>query len=50
MAAVRVMCLLALASLVAACGADGDPVPPSKAAVPGVSLSGEVSIGIAGAL
>ncbi len=50
MVAVRVMCWLALAGLVAACGADGDPLPPTKAVTPGVSLSGEVSIGVSGKL
>ena len=48
MAAVRVMCLLALASLVAACGADGDPLPPADAPPNGITLSGEATIGIAG--
>ncbi|MCZ8334497.1 MAG: hypothetical protein O9328_09565 [Rhodobacteraceae bacterium] len=46
--------LLALASLalLAACGADGPPVPPSQAAAQaqasGVSISGQAQIGIVG--
>ena len=30
----------------AACGVDGDPVPPPAKAKPGVTLSGEASIGV----
>lgn len=50
MKAIRVVALLVGVGLVAACGADGDPTPPAKAAVPGVTLSGEASIGISGKL
>lgn len=42
----RILPVLALI-LLAACGADGPPVAPSKAAaVPGVSISGTVGVGI----
>lgn len=44
---IRVFLLLAPLVL-AACGADGAPVAPSKAAAPGVTLSGEAKIGITG--
>jgi len=30
----------------AACGVDGDPVPPPAKAKPGVTLSGEASVGV----
>lgn len=42
--------LLVGVGMLASCGADGDPNPPTKAAVPGVTLSGEASIGISGKL
>lgn len=41
----RCLALLSLMSL-AACGVDGDPVPPPAKATPGVTLSGEASVGI----
>ena len=42
----RLLPLLTLA-LLAACGADGPPVPPSQATTqPGVTLSGTVSVGM----
>lgn len=50
MAAMKAICLVVLTGLLAACGADGDPVPPAQAAPSGVTLSGEASIGIAGKL
>ncbi|MFM2356110.1 MAG: hypothetical protein RLZZ528_1846 [Pseudomonadota bacterium] len=40
----RVLALLSLA-LMAACGAEGDPVAPAGKA-PGVSVTGEVSTGV----
>ncbi|MBK6466235.1 MAG: hypothetical protein WAT25_14500 [Paracoccaceae bacterium] len=44
----RFLAALSLATL-AACGADGPPVPPSKAmAQPGISVSGMAKVGIAG--
>ncbi len=37
--------------LVAACGADGPPVPPSQAATaPGLQLSGTAKVGITGGM
>ena len=42
----RILAALALLSLLAACGADGAPQAP--AAEPGVSISGQVEIGVAG--
>ncbi|NCU20597.1 argininosuccinate lyase [Phaeovulum veldkampii] len=36
---------LALAFALAACGVDGPPVPPAKAA-PGITVSGTAEIGI----
>jgi hypothetical protein len=40
---------LAVLTLLAACGADGPPVPPGKAATaPGLSISGQAKIGIVG--
>jgi hypothetical protein len=37
--------------ILASCGVDGEPTPPSKAqSTPGVSVSGEVGIGVAGSL
>ncbi|MBK8440625.1 MAG: hypothetical protein IPL38_14385 [Rhodobacter sp.] len=46
--AMRFLAALSLATL-AACGADGPPVPPSKAmAQPGISVSGMAKVGIAG--
>jgi predicted small lipoprotein YifL len=42
----RLLIVLSL-TLLAACGADGPPVAPSKAAVqPGISISGTVGVGI----
>ncbi|GAB1361396.1 hypothetical protein MASR1M32_06320 [Rhodobacter sp.] len=44
----RPMLILSLLAL-AACGADGAPIPPSQsAAQPGVSVSGQVKTGIVG--
>ncbi len=44
----RPMLILSLLAL-AACGADGAPIPPSQsAAQPGVSVSGQVKAGIVG--
>ena len=39
------LALFLSATLLAACGADGPPQPP--AAEPGITLSGEVDIGVA---
>lgn len=50
MAVMRIICLLGIAGLVAACGADGDPTPPFKAVTPVVSLTGDASIGVSGEL
>ena len=42
----RILCALSL-FLLAACGADGPPVAPSKAvAQPGISITGTAKIGI----
>ena len=48
MSRAAILMLLALA----ACGVDGDPVPPSEADAvePGISLSGSVDIGVSGTL
>lgn len=42
--------MLVLAGLLAACGADGDPVPPSGTVPDGITFSGEVKIGVSGEL
>lgn len=42
----RLALLLALLSL-AACGADGAPTPPAE---PGLSVSGQVKVGVGGSL
>ena len=42
----RLVLSLALVALVAACGIDGTPKPPAAAPVPGVSVTGEASMGI----
>ena len=40
---------LAVLTLLAACGADGAPVPPSQAATaPGLKISGQAKIGVVG--
>jgi hypothetical protein len=45
----RPTALLLSLTLIAACGADGAPVPPSQSASqPGVSLTGQVKVGIVG--
>ncbi|OYU19529.1 MAG: argininosuccinate lyase [Rhodobacteraceae bacterium PARR1] len=41
----RLLPLLLMVPLFA-CGVDGDPVPPPAKAKPGVTLTGEASIGI----
>lgn len=46
----RLAASLTLFALLAACGADGPPLPPSKANTPGITLSGEARIGVAGSL
>ncbi len=44
----RPILLLSLV-LLAACGADGDPLPPSQSATqPGLAIDGQVKIGVAG--
>lgn len=42
--------LIALASVLAlsACGADGPPKPPPAEPAPGLSMSGQVTVGISG--
>lgn len=45
----RWILLPALALLVAACGVDGPPIPPDdREPQPGISISGNVQMGIAG--
>jgi hypothetical protein len=45
----RPTALLLCLALLAACGADGAPIPPSQSASqPGVSVSGQVKVGIVG--
>jgi hypothetical protein len=43
---IRVLSVLALL-LVASCGADGEPTPPPP---PGLTVSGEVTVGVSGSL
>lgn len=42
----RLVLSLALVALVAACGIDGTPKPPAAKPAPGVSVTGEASMGI----
>ena len=41
----RILLLLALL-LLAACGVDGAPTPPSPAAQTGISITGQVQVGV----
>lgn len=43
----RIISSLVLLALLASCGADGAPTPPSQ---PGVSVSGHVKVGVSGSL
>ncbi len=47
---IRLTLALITLALLAACGADGLPTPPSKAHTSGISLSGEAGIGVSGTL
>lgn len=42
-----ILTLLTLATL-AACGADGAPKPPAAKPKPGLTISGQVQVGVAG--
>ncbi|WP_179379104.1 argininosuccinate lyase [Jannaschia marina] len=47
----RALTALVLTALLAACGVDGEPVPPSEAAAeqtsgPGLTISGSAEVGI----
>ena len=42
--------ILIVPLFLAACGADGPPVPPSKAAAQGLAATGEVQVGVASKL
>lgn len=45
----RAVMALVILSVVAACGADGDPIPPEPKEAPvGLSVQGTVSVGIRG--
>lgn len=41
---------LMVLSLLAACGADGAPIAPSKAKEQGLAITGEAQIGVSGGL
>ncbi|SDE31425.1 hypothetical protein PUH89_17110 [Rhodobacter capsulatus] len=45
----RILLALSLLSFAAACGVDGPPKPPQSTA-PGLSVSGEARMGVAGRL
>ncbi len=45
----RLAALLTLLAL-AACGVDGPPTPPTEQSQPGLSVSGQVKVGVAGSL
>ncbi len=42
---IKPLSLIAILTLLAACGADGAPKPPAK---PGLSVTGQVQVGVAG--
>ncbi|MGV6811903.1 MAG: argininosuccinate lyase [Brevirhabdus sp.] len=42
--------LFMLIAALAACGVDGEPVPPEPKAKPGVSMTGKVEIGVKGSI
>ena len=43
----RLIASFSLLALLAACGADGEPTVPAK---PGVSVTGQVKVGVSGSL
>ena len=43
----RILLSLCLLTFLASCGADGAPNPPAK---PGVSVTGQVKVGVGGSL
>lgn len=44
---IRLSLSLILAATLAACGADGEPTPPAKT---GVTVTGQVQVGVSGSL
>jgi hypothetical protein len=44
------LCLVLSVGLLAACGADGPPRAPEAKPAPGLVISGEANIGVAGSL
>ena len=45
---IRICLSLLVTAILAACGADGEPTPPP--AKPGVTVSGQVKVGVGGSL
>ncbi len=48
MAKSRIALTLIMALALAACGADGEPERPDRAAAPGLSITGSVEVGVTG--
>lgn len=46
----RILLALSLLTCAAACGVEGPPKPPQAAATPGVTVTGEASMGVVGSL
>ncbi len=46
----RTIATVSLLAMLASCGADGEPTPPSSVAKTGVTISGTARIGVAGKL
>ncbi|MBF9050905.1 argininosuccinate lyase [Roseobacter sp. HKCCD9010] len=45
---IRLIAPILMLGLLAACGVDGDPIPPEPPVEPGITISGTVEAGITG--